>query len=157
MWEALEHLSWVRTLSETGWMYASVSVVHYFSIFVCIGTIVILDLRILGLVAERHEVEELAEQLFPWIWTFLALALLSGFLEFAVDAGDYVQTWPFRVKMLAILVALIFTVVIQWNIPKWALRPALPLYAKVLAAISLILWIGTILSGTEIAALTGLG
>ncbi len=157
MWEGLEHLSWVRTLSETGWMYASVSVVHYFSIFISIGTAVILDLRILGLVAPRQRVKQLAEQLSPWMWTFLALALLSGFLEFSVDAGDYVRTWPFRVKLLVVLVALIFTAVIRWKIPAWDHRPALPLGAKVLAVRSVVLWIGAILSGTEIAALTGLG
>jgi hypothetical protein len=157
MWEALEQLSWVQTLSQTGWMYASVSVVHYFSIFVFIGTIVILDLRLLGLTARRQTPTQLADQLSPWTWTFLTLALVSGFLEFATSAGDYVQTWPFRIKMLVILAAIVFTVIVRWNISKWDRLPALPTIAKVLAAVSLVLWIGSILAGTEIAALTGLG
>jgi len=157
MWEALEQMPWVQTLSGTGWMYASVSVVHYFSIFICIGTIVILDLRILGLTARGQTATQLADQLSPWTWTFLALALVSGFLEFATGAGDYVQTWPFRVKMLVILAAIALTIIVRSNVPRWDRLPQMPASAKVLAAASLVLWIGSILAGTEIAALTGLG
>ncbi len=58
--------SWVRTLSETGWMYASVSVVHYFSIFISIGTAVIPGFAAsLDFVAPRQRVKQLAEQLSP--------------------------------------------------------------------------------------------
>ena len=112
MWEALEQLSWVQTLGGTGWMYASVSVIHYFSMFVLIGTVVVLNLRVLGVAARRQTVKQLAEQLSPWTWSFLALALLSGFLEFSVDAGDYAKTWPFRVKMLVVLAAIISSIMV---------------------------------------------
>jgi uncharacterized membrane protein YtjA (UPF0391 family) len=157
MWEALEQMSWVRTLSETGWMYATVSVIHYFSMFVLIGTVVILDLRVLGVAARRQTATQLAEQLSPWTWTFLVLALVSGFLEFSVIAGDYAQTWPFRVKMLVILVAIVSTIIVRRNVPHWDRLPVVPMGAKVLAAVSLVLWVGAILAGTEIALLTGLG
>ena len=157
MWEALEQLPWVQTLADTGWMYATVSVIHYFSMFVLIGTVVILDLRVLGVAARRQTATQLAEQLSPWIWSFLALALVSGFLEFSVIAGDYAQTRPFRVKMLVVLAAIIFTIIVRRNVPKWDRLPAVPISAKILAAVSLVLWIGSILAGTEIAFLTGLG
>jgi hypothetical protein len=157
MWESLEQTSWVQTLGGTGWMYASVSVIHYFSMFVLIGTAVVLDLRVLGVAARRQLAAPFAKQLSPWIWTFLAVALLSGFLEFSVSAGDYVQTWPFRVKMLVVLAAIVFTIIVQRGVPKWDRLPAVPISAKILAAVSLVLWIGSILAGTEIAFLTGLG
>jgi len=32
MWEALKQTRWVMTLSTTGWLYASISVIHHFSI-----------------------------------------------------------------------------------------------------------------------------
>ena len=85
------------------------------------------------------------------------LALVSGFLEFSVSAGDYAQTWPFRVKMLVVLAAIIFTIIVRRDVPKWERLPAVPISAKILAAVSLVLWIGSILAGTEIAFLTGLG
>ncbi len=92
------------------------------------------------------------------MWTFLALALLPGFLEFSVDAGDHVPDLPFRVKLLVVLLALdLYSRHPAENSRAWDHRPALPLGAKVLAVISVALWIGAILSGTEIMALTGLG
>src|SRR5579862_3534984 len=129
MWESLEKMSWVRTFGDTGWMYASASVIHYFSMFVLIGTAVILDLRVLGVAARHQTAAQLAKQLSPWTWTFLVFALVSGFLEFSVSAGDYAQTWPFRVKMLVVLAAIIFTVIVHVNVPKWDRLSAVPVSA----------------------------
>jgi hypothetical protein len=54
--EWLEHTRLISTIAETGWMYATFSVVHYFSLFVLVGTIVIVDLRILGVAARKQSV-----------------------------------------------------------------------------------------------------
>ncbi len=157
MWEALEHVHWVTVLGTTGWLYELVSVTHYFTTFFFIGTIVLVDLRILGVASRNQVMGQLADQLLPWAWVGFGFSIVSGFLEFATDAGDYAFVNPFRVKMLVIVLAVIFTLIVQWNIPKWNRLPSVPAAAKVLAGISLLLWIGSILAGTEIAALTGLG
>ena len=41
MWEAMEQLGWVKTLSTTGWMYATVSVIHYLTMFWFIGSMAV--------------------------------------------------------------------------------------------------------------------
>jgi len=51
--EGLEHTWLVMKIAETGWLYATVSVTHYFTLFVLVGTIVLVDLRILGVAARR--------------------------------------------------------------------------------------------------------
>jgi len=157
MWEALEHVHWVVVLGTTGWMYELVSVIHYFTTFFFIGTIVLVDLRILGIADRNQVIAQLSDQLVPWTWVGFAFSIVSGFLEFATDAGDYAFVNPFRVKMLVILLAVIVALIVQWNVPKWTRLPAIPAGAKFLAGLSLLLWIGSILAGTEIAALTGLG
>jgi hypothetical protein len=157
MWESLEHAHWVVTFSSTGWLYSLVSVIHYFTIFFFVGTIVLVDLRILGVADRNQALAELSEQLVPWTWFGFALAMISGFLEFTAGAGDYVTAGPFQVKMLVILLAVIVALIVQWNVPRWNRLPAIPTIAKVLALVSLLLWIGSILAGVEIAALTGLG
>ena len=50
----LENTSWVTTLTNSQWMYSVCEISHYFSLFVAIGTIVIVDLRILGLAGRRQ-------------------------------------------------------------------------------------------------------
>jgi uncharacterized protein DUF6644 len=155
--EGLEHTSWVMTIASTGWLYAAISVTHYFTLFVLVGTIVLVDLRILGVAARGQSVTQVAETLFPWTWTALGLALLSGFLMFTTDGGDYYPDRVFRWKMAVILLALISTVIVQRNFRKWDQAPAISTAAKFVAIVSIVLWIGSILAGVEIAAISGLG
>jgi hypothetical protein len=156
IFEGLEHAAWVMTIAETGWLYAAISVTHYFTLFVLVGTIVLVDLRILGVAARSQSVTQVADTLFPWTWTALGLALLSGFLMFLTDGGDYYPDPVFRVKMTVILLALISAVIVQRNVRKWD-QPVTPIGAKLTAFVSIVLWVGAILAGVEIAAISGLG
>ncbi len=157
MWESLEQVGWVKVLATTGWLYSSVSVIHYFTLFFFIGTIVLVNLRILGLASRGQTISLLADQLLPWTWIGFTLAMISGFLLFTTDAGDYAPDHVFQAKMLVILLALIFTVIVHRGQRKWNQLPAIPLGVKVIAALSLLLWLGAILAGVDIAALSGLG
>jgi hypothetical protein len=59
--------------------------------------------------------------------------------------------------MVVLLLAIVFTIVVQRNVPQWDRSPAISAGAKILALVSLVLWLGTILAGVEIAAISGLG
>jgi len=157
MWEALEQTAWVRTFSTTGWMYASVSVVHYLTMFWFIGSMAVVDLRVMGVAARKRNLGELSAQLFPWAWTGLVVALISGFLMFTADAGDWAPDPVFHVKLVMIILSIVFAVLVQRGIPKWTALSEIPTSAKVIAAIALLLWILTILSASEIPAMEGLG
>ncbi len=155
--EWMEHLSWVQYVSMTAWLYSSISTVHYFTLFVMVGTSVLVDLRVLGLAATRKPVVQFAEQIFPWMWGAFWLAVISGFLMFTTDAGDYLPDTVFRVKMTVILLAVIFTILVQRSVSNPQEATATSGSAKLLAALSLVFWIGSILAGVEIAAISGLG
>lgn len=157
MWEALEQTAWVKTLSTTGWMYASVAVAHYLTMFWFLGSMIVVDLRVMGLAARKRDVADLADQLFPWAWTGFGLAVVSGFLMFATDAGDWAPDKIFHVKLAVIAAATIVAIVIQRLIPGWAREPKIPTWAKVVALLSLLLWIASIIWSSEIPALEGLG
>ena len=107
MWEALEQMRWVKTFSTTGWMYASVSVVHYLTMFWFIGSIAIIDLRVMGVAAKKRNVGEFAAQVFPWAWTGMALAIVSGFLMFTADAGDWAPDPVFHFKLFMIALSIV--------------------------------------------------
>ena len=157
MWQTLQHAEWVTTLATNRGLFAVVSVIHYFTLLVCVGTVVLLDLRILGIADRNQALAPLAEQLQPWIWIAFGLGAVSGFLLFATEAADYVAVEPFRMKMLIIALAVILALVVQRNVSKWGQAPVMPMAAKLLAVISIALWLGAILVGVEIAPLTGLG
>jgi hypothetical protein len=157
MWEALEQTAWVKTLGSTGWMYSTVSVTHYLSMFWFIGSIAVVDLRVMGLAARRRGLGELAEPLFPWAWIGFTFAVISGFLMFATDAGDWAPSKVFHIKLTLIAVSAAFAFIVQRGARKWGQDPEVPQAAKIIALISLLLWVVTILSASEIPALEGLG
>jgi hypothetical protein len=157
MWEALEQMGWVKTLSSTGWMYASVSVIHYLTMFWFIGSMAVVDLRVMGVAARKRNLTELAEQIYPWAWTGMVLAIVSGFFMFLTDAGDWAPDPVFHVKLLMIAVSIALAIVVQIMVPKWAVLPEIPAWAKILALVALLFWVGTILSASEIPAMEGLG
>jgi hypothetical protein len=157
MWEALEQMGWVKTLGSTGWMYSTVAVTHYLTMFWFIGSIAVVDLRVMGIAARGRGIRELAEQLFPWAWIGFTLAVISGFLMFATDAGDWAPDKVFHVKLTLIAVSAVFAFIVQRGARRWAQDPAVPRAAKIIALISLLLWVATILSASEIPALEGLG
>jgi len=59
--------------------------------------------------------------------------------------------------MSVILLALISAGIIQRNFRKWDQAPAISMGAKIMALFSIVLWVGAILAGVEIAAISGLG
>ena len=144
-------------MNTSAWMSAVLEVIHYFSFFVVVGAIAIVDLRIMGVAARKQSATRLAEQAFPWIWTGLAFAVLSGFVMFAGQATDYLHNSIFHRKLLVILLAVILGAWVQRNVSKWEQSPSVPAWAKVVALVSLALWVGAILMGVDVPAITGVG
>jgi hypothetical protein len=55
------------------------------------------------------------------------------------------------------VLALVFAIIVQRGVRKWSELPEIPASAKVLAAVSLLLWLGAILAALDVAAISGLG
>jgi uncharacterized membrane protein len=157
LFESLQHNSWIVGMNSSPWISAMLEVTHYLSFFVLVGAIAIVDLRIMGLSGRRQSATRLAEQAFPWIWTGLCFAVLSGFVLFAGDATEYLHNSIFHRKLLVTLLATVFAVWVQQNVSKWDQSSSMPAWAKIVALVSLALWAGAILMGVEVPAITGVG
>ena len=153
----LEHTFWVTTLSNTPWMYSTCEVAHYFSLFVLVGMIVVVDLRILGIATRRRSAVELAALVFPWANIALGVVIVSGFLMFTTDADRYVSNKVFFAKLFVMLLAIISSLAVFRDASKSDLSAATPFRVKLTAVVSLALWIGTIIVAVEIPAITGVG
>lgn len=153
----LENNSFIAVINGTSWTAAILEIVHYFSMFILVGSMVIVDFRVLGLVGRRQDATQLAERLFPWMWISLAFNSLSGFLMFAGSATAYYHNDIFYDKMIVILLAIAASIIVQQNVSRWNRLPAMPARAKLIAVLSIGLWIGAIIAGVEVPALTGIG
>ena len=153
----LQENSVIAFINGTAWTAAAMEIIHYFSMFILVGSMVIVDLRVLGLVGRRQDAAQLADRLFPWIWASLALNFLSGFFMYAGSAVSYYGNSVFYDKMIVILLAIVANIIVQQKVRGWNELPAVPAWAKLIAVVSIGLWIGAIIAGVEVPALTGVG
>jgi len=155
--EWLEHNSWIVWIDSSIPLSLLFEIMHYSGFFLLVGPTVIVDLRVMGLAARDRSPAEVGRQLFPWMWTGLCMVALSGFFMFAGDAGDFYGAITFRLKILVVVVAVAFGLIVRSRVPRWSELPTIPVGAKIVAFLSLVLWIGSILISVEVPAISGVG
>jgi hypothetical protein len=118
---------------------------HIVGMALLVGTIALVDFRVLGWGMLRQTASELADDVKPWGHIGLAVMLLSGPMLFLSDWDMYWYNSSFRVKMILLLLAIVF----NFTIHRKTLASGAP--SKAVAAISLLLWTGVIAGGLFIA------
>jgi hypothetical protein len=137
----VDHYHWMWPLCET---------LHFFGMALLIGGVGILDLRMLG-VAKGLPVAPL-QRLIPWAVFGFVINLITGAIFVSAAPGNYNTSITFRLKVLFILLA---GVNVLWFYASGlarrvdALGPGedAPRAAKIIAAISLVLWVGVMFWG----------
>lgn len=155
--QALQTNSFIVKLNGTDWMAAALDIIHYVSMFVLVGSIAVVDLRVIGIAGQRQSAIAVGNRFFPWVWGALVFSLLSGFLMFAGLATSYIPDPTFHKKMWVILAAVLFGALVQWKLPVWDKLPAMPVSARLIALASLLLWLAAIVAGVEVPSVSGIG
>jgi uncharacterized protein DUF6644 len=138
-------------ISESSWLFPGIESVHVLAIALVVGSITMVDLRLLDINLRERPVGELIAEVLPWTWTSFAVALFSGALLFSSNATHYWSTVPFRAKMLLLALAginmLAYHATIHRSVDLWGRRPHTPRAAKISGGLSLGLWIGVVTLG----------
>jgi len=149
--EWLQARSLAVFIHQNPWAFTTIEVIHVFAISLVIGTIAIVDLRLLGLASTKRPFAELAGQVLPLTWTAFALAALAGSLLFISRATDYYVSTTFQIKMAIIVLAginmLVFELITVRSVQQWNLAPKPPLPARLAGGISLTCWILVVVFG----------
>lgn len=153
--ELLEQNPFIMWLAGNVITSTILEVCHYSGFFLLIGPSVVLDLRLMGIAARREPVPQLATHLRPLMWTGVVMVLVSGFFMFAGDAVEFWGAETFRVKLLVVLVAVLCGMLVYSKAAAWSEQPSISMSAKFVAALSLVLWIGSILVSVEVPAISG--
>src|SRR3954470_8871766 len=90
---------WSHAINSYEWVFPLVQSLHFMGFALSIGTIAIVDFRLLGLGMRRQEAAELAAELKPWTLAGLALMLTTGPVMFSTDAVAYHVNPSFQFKM----------------------------------------------------------
>jgi hypothetical protein len=132
--------------------YPAVEILHIIGFVVLVGSILALDLRMLGL-GRAIAIPPMAQLLLPLSRAGFLLAICMGFLLFSADASHVVKNPAFQSKLLLIAAALVNVVIAHagpWrHVESW--RGEASGAAKATALISLVLWVGAICAGRLIA------
>src|ERR1700741_41961 len=133
-------------------LYPAVEILHILGFVVLVGSILALDLRLLGL-GRAIPIQPMAQLLLPFSRFGFLVAISMGFLLFSADAAHVVRNPAFQAKLLLIAAALANIVIAHvgtWRrVPLW--RSDVPAGAKLTAFASLLLWLGAICAGRLIA------
>jgi hypothetical protein len=136
-------------LNSSALVFPVLECLHIVGFALSVGTIAIVDFRLLGLGMRHQAVAEVAADLAPWTLVGLALMLTSGPLLFSSDPDMYYLNRAFQIKMVLLLLAIIFNYTIH---RKAAVSPAKsPFRNKLVACVSIALWVGVIFCGIFIA------
>jgi hypothetical protein len=125
-------------------LFPVIESVHLCGLALLVGTILLIDLRMLGVGRHREKAPELASRLAPWTRAGMAVMFVTGPLMFASDISRYLANPAFRVKMLLLLIALAS----HFTLHRKAVRTG---EGRLAAILSMALWSGVVLGGRAIA------
>ena len=152
--QALEQTGAATFIKESTWAFPMIEAIHVIAIALVVGTIAMVDLRLLGLASMRRPYSELSGDVLPWTWGAFALAALTGALMFVSQPVAYFGNTAFRIKLLVLLLAginmSVFQLITHRGVAKWDRATTVPLSGMLAGALSLTFWVTVVFFGRRI-------
>lgn len=132
-------------LNNTEWAFALAECVHIGGFAVGVGSIALVDFRMLNL-GLRHETARGILR-YTELWTLVALlfVVFSGVALFLSQVDIYRVNLVFPIKMYVLVAALIFNFTVHRKVATMENPP--PLLSKLVATVSLLLWVSVVFGG----------
>ena len=138
-----------EAIRDSRWLFPAVEAVHIVALCVLVGAIFLLNFRLLGVALRSTPVSRLARELAPWTFCALIIILATGLMLFSSEAMKCYESSPFQLKMALLFSAILFHFTIYRRVPM-ADGPK-PLWGRLAATLSAVLWLGTGFAGRAIA------
>jgi Family of unknown function (DUF6644) len=141
----LENTRMAAAIRTSTWLFPTIETVHVLAITMVVGSVAMFDLRLLGIASRDRSITEMHREILPWTWASFGCAVIAGFLLFSSDATKYYQNFPFRMKMLTLLLIGVNTAIFEVgpfrSVARWDKEKSTPFGAKLAGGVSLVLWI----------------
>jgi hypothetical protein len=149
--QAIQDSSVGTGLRESTYTWPAIEAIHVLSLALSVGTILLVDLRLIGAAMRDEPVTDVIEQTQPWTLAGFILAFVSGAFLFWSEAARLYPSYSFRVKLVCIALlgvnALLFHSTIYKSVDKWNRSPATPMRARMAGWFGLIFWAVVIFCG----------
>jgi hypothetical protein len=137
-------------LNNNEWSFPLLEIIHIVGFAIAMGTIFMVDLRLIGIGMRRRLPSQLSKDLAPWTLGGLAAVLISGPLIFSSDPNMYMSNTSFQLKMGALLSALLYQYTIHRKV---AFSDPSPIVGALTGIVSVALWVSVVAGGIFIAFL----
>jgi len=138
-------------IRENDLLFPLIESVHVVAICLVVGSILVVDLRLLGLASVHRSVSRVTSGILPLTWSAFAVAVASGALLFISNATKYLGNGFFVAKIFLIGAAglnmVIFHAISAKDLPRWENQTALPLPARLAGGLSILLWVAVVACG----------
>src|SRR5436190_15741003 len=136
-----------EAIRNSQWLFPVIESVHLLALVLIAGAVLVVDMRLFGLGLRRQPVAQLARDAQPWLIGGLTVMLSTGFLLFLAEAIKCYYGPAFAVKMTSLLLALVFTFTIHRKVVLADESRVGPLWTRVVAVVSVMLWSGVGMGG----------
>jgi hypothetical protein len=147
--------SWSQLIHESFNFWNIMEGTHLITVGLFFGTILMVDMRLLGLLFRKVPVSELSDRVLPMTVIGFLTLVVTGALAFMSKPEEYYHNLFFRAKMVFLLVAIINLTVFHFKVQStqgaWDRAESPPKAAKISAMISLFCWLVVISCGRLIA------
>jgi hypothetical protein len=144
----LQGLPLSTAIAESTWLFPTLETLHVVAIGLVVGTILFVDLRLLGLTWRRDDVRAIAGALLPWTWAAFGFAVLTGALMFLSNAVRYSGNPAFIAKLVLLAMAglnmALFHAGVFRTVEQWRTTLPTPAPARAAASMSLVLWVAIV-------------
>ncbi len=139
-WVAASGLS--KWISQSTWAFAVVESIHLLALSVLGGSVLIVDLRLLGFGIRTHTLQEIAREAQPWFLGSWTVMITTGLLLFWSEPQKLFYSTPFAVKMSCLLLGTIFALTVRRKVTLAGEGQVSGIWLKLVALVSLALWFG---------------
>jgi hypothetical protein len=151
--EWLEALKLGSAVDDSGYLVAAVNVMHLLALTVFLGAALVVDVRLLGRGMTEQPLARVARDAQPWlIRGFLAVAL-TGVLQILATPMKAYYSAQFWLKMELLIVAVVLTFVVRRWLTQVDEARLGPVWGKVVALVSIVLWTTIAVEGRLIGLL----
>jgi hypothetical protein len=134
-------------IRNSSWLFPVIEAVHLLGFGLTLGSVLLVELRLLGAGLSRQPVSQLAANAQPWFVSGLILMVASGVPLFLSESIKAYYSFAFWVKMASLFLVLLYTFTIRRRITQADLAAERPQLARYLAAMALALWFGVAWGG----------
>lgn len=142
------------SIRESIWVYPILNVLHCVGILLVAGTIIVVDLRLLGLGMRRSPVSSVVGQVLPWTLSGFGFMFVTGSLLAWSEPLKLYRSlfFPWKLLFLAMagLNALLFHYGVYRGVGAWDSASLTPVRARLAGAVSIACWISVIAAGRAV-------